>query len=803
MAASHAGGNERQTEQLLSALEAIEEVHEEKKKELPMNPRSTIEQVAAARKASWSFKQILQTIRKELGMEKCLHMGDIKHIRGVLRKLKAKRMVHDLLRATYTISDDEQLKKLMAAVHKHFDVVTLDNKFKSRKETEPPCLHLKLRFKELPPQLQSVVTREAWVMELQLTTPEILKYKATHCHPVYELWRNGPFPRVCPACGMCPNLVASKEVEKKSTIADGVEKGTWRGNEIAMKTLAYNKEQVEIYRRKFLGEVNCHAKLDHHHIAQLLGVIDEDDRLAILTELGDKGTLKDKLGGLSKKDKIRIALQICDALIYLHRNAVVHSDLKSANVFLRTYYGGLWALLGDFGLAQKLKSITKGGIDCGTIPYMSPEAHGFKFTKKGKFVEGDKSATDVWSFGCLLIEMFAEGEKERKKKPEDRPLWHTFTDAEIQKKVTGKELPPELARVRHPLINALVRKCLSFEPKDRPSMEEVRVTLRQLVPKCVNIFLRDTSPSMRWRMAWGFAAECRDVRANEVILYYADGLLGTPNQEICLYTFDEKLNSCSLPRMELNPDSRKQLDSKLKLLSCRRVGSTNLYGALAQLLLELPTDCVARLFVLSDGCDNLGRSKDVQSKLKTQFEQLITGSGELGKKLVGVRTFSVGTPEETKALNDQLALLGLPPAVQLAEKTKQGEKPAEAQAMPLIVEEAICLVHDDESVKAQRPIEAKEEGEGDGGNGHSQSAPATEKQSAEPVTIHIIDDEETCRVLAHLAQRATRSITPLHCLKKATTDKDMELRWRVERRKQEEDDEERAATAFMKAAESS
>lgn len=644
---------------LFKALQTIDE-KSCPKKNLPESPLSASGYLAVSRKAYRPFEQALQNICTEAKMDArtCLHMGDIKHIRGVLCKLKLKKTLHDMLRATCTFSTNVQLSVLVEAVYKHFDVVALDNKFKSRKETEPPCLHLKLRFKELPPQLQGVVGREAWVMELQLTTPEILNYKATHCHPVYELWRDGPFPRVCPVCGMCPNLVASKEVKNKSTVADGVEKGKWRGNDIAMKTLAYNETEVEDCRAEFVKEVNCHAKLDHPNIVPLIGVIDEENRLAILTEWAHEGTLEQNLAKdqLNFTEKVQFALEICDALIYLHRNALVHSDLKSANIFFRKYCGRLWVMLGDFGLAQKLKSISKGSAYRGTPNYMSPEAF-------GELAEGDKSATDVWALACVLIEMFAEGKHQ--------VPWNGQTEAAIQGHVLAGRLPPELDRVKHTAINALVRKCLSSEPKHRPTVEQVRAELEKLVKRCVNFFLLDISGSMNWRSTWNPKSIRRKELATLTILNCVEHLLREPHQEMCLLTFNDTIEEC-IPRTNVTQHSKKQFDSELRELSSRSLsGDTNLYGALEHVLQRckrLPRDFVTRIYLLTDGRDNSKRSES-QTKLKQQFKQLFGSAKGFKENLLDVRTYSLGTLEETKELDQKLARAGLSPAIQLVEMT--------------------------------------------------------------------------------------------------------------------------------------
>lgn len=84
--------------------------------------------------------------------------------------------------------------------------------------------------------------------------------------------------------------------------------------------------------------------------------------------------------------------QIVNGLKYLHKNKVIHRDLKLGNLFLND---DLKIKLGDFGLAAKLDFDTeKRHTVCGTPNYLAPE---ILTTKVGHSYE-----VDIWSLGVVL-----------------------------------------------------------------------------------------------------------------------------------------------------------------------------------------------------------------------------------------------------------------------------------------------------------------------------------------------------------------------------------------------------------------
>ncbi len=153
---------------------------------------------------------------------------------------------------------------------------------------------------------------------------------------------------------------------------------------------------------RFRQEERVLAQLSHPNIAQILdaGVTDDGTPwLAMGYVEGIPITEWCRKNSPDVASRLRLFLELCDAVGFAHQNLIVHRDLKPSNVLV-TPDGG--ARLLDFGVAKLLEpglpeqGLTRTGLRVLSPEYAAPEQIlGHAIT----------TATDVYGLGLLLFEM--------------------------------------------------------------------------------------------------------------------------------------------------------------------------------------------------------------------------------------------------------------------------------------------------------------------------------------------------------------------------------------------------------------
>ena len=151
---------------------------------------------------------------------------------------------------------------------------------------------------------------------------------------------------------------------------------------------------------RFLREAKAAAQLRHPNIVPVYAAGRENGQLYIVSAFIEGEPLDDVARGepVAIDRAITIVMQLAGALVYAHRNGIVHRDVKPANVMLDT---DDQPQLMDFGLARlegSREKITQEGHIMGTPAYMSPEQ---------ALGENDNigPASDQYSLGVLLYEL--------------------------------------------------------------------------------------------------------------------------------------------------------------------------------------------------------------------------------------------------------------------------------------------------------------------------------------------------------------------------------------------------------------
>ena len=205
-------------------------------------------------------------------------------------------------------------------------------------------------------------------------------------------------------------------------------------------------------------EVNLLRNLNHKNIVRFFQTDLSTDMKSIdvILELVPGGSLKsilEKYGSL-ELDVIRnYSLQLLQGLNYLHQNRVIHRDLKSANILIAS--DGVLKV-SDFGSSRKFEQ--NDGTLCKSLrgsPYwMAPEV-----VARSLYT----FSADIWSFGCVLIEM-ATGS----------PPWSNYANETIKvlQLILKEGSLPDIPNGNQ-MLSTIIEKCLDRNPLMRPSTEEL------------------------------------------------------------------------------------------------------------------------------------------------------------------------------------------------------------------------------------------------------------------------------------------------------------------------------------------
>jgi len=144
----------------------------------------------------------------------------------------------------------------------------------------------------------------------------------------------------------------------------------------------------------FQREADMLAQLSNEHIPRVFDRFSEQNRHYLVMEYIDGITLEQKLresgGKLPQQEVIKIALQVCDTLHYLHNlePPVIYRDLKPSNVMLAVY--GQVKLI-DFGIARLFQPQSNATM-IGTQGYAPPE----QYRGKAEF------RSDLYALGATM-----------------------------------------------------------------------------------------------------------------------------------------------------------------------------------------------------------------------------------------------------------------------------------------------------------------------------------------------------------------------------------------------------------------
>jgi len=191
-----------------------------------------------------------------------------------------------------------------------------------------------------------------------------------------------------------------------------------------IKEILMTAELSSQERERIFNEVNtikscCHVNIIRYKETFVLNEsmsnqnIDENGRgnhmrqhgvptICIVMEYADAGDLHETIRKYREEKKKNFPedtvrnwlVQILFALQYLHKNSILHRDLKTQNIFMTS---NRLLKIGDFGISKTLSHVNDFATTAiGTPQNLSPE-----IIKQQKY----DYKTDIWGLGCVLYEI--------------------------------------------------------------------------------------------------------------------------------------------------------------------------------------------------------------------------------------------------------------------------------------------------------------------------------------------------------------------------------------------------------------
>jgi mitogen-activated protein kinase kinase kinase len=221
--------------------------------------------------------------------------------------------------------------------------------------------------------------------------------------------------------------------------------------EVSAKAAGNDKEKMREMVAALDQEIDTMQHLDHVNIVQYLGCERKEMSISIFLEYisgGSVGSCLRKHGKFEERIVSSLTRQTLAGLAYLHREGILHRDLKADNILLDL--DGT-CKISDFGISKKTDDIY--GNDAtnsmqGSVFWMAPEV----VRSQG---QGYSAKVDIWSLGCVVLEMFAGR----------RPWSKEETVGAIYKLGSLNEAPPipdDVAMNISPVAVAFMADCFTM-----------------------------------------------------------------------------------------------------------------------------------------------------------------------------------------------------------------------------------------------------------------------------------------------------------------------------------------------------
>jgi eukaryotic-like serine/threonine-protein kinase len=257
---------------------------------------------------------------------------------------------------------------------------------------------------------------------------------------------------------------------------------------VAFKVIKLGMDTKSVIAR-FDAERQALAMMDHPNIAKVLdGGATESGRPYFVLELvqGVKITEYCDREELTASQRLKLFIQVCQAIQHAHQKGVIHRDIKPSNVLVTTLDGVPVPKVIDFGIAKAIEgrlpddtNFTLEGQVVGTPAYMSPEQ------AEMSCLDVD-TRSDIYSLGVLLYELLTgrtpfdqkelvqsgldEMRRTLREKEPQRPstMLTSLTNTDLAVTAKHRQLePPKLIKSLKGDLDWIVMKALEKERQRR------------------------------------------------------------------------------------------------------------------------------------------------------------------------------------------------------------------------------------------------------------------------------------------------------------------------------------------------
>jgi len=222
------------------------------------------------------------------------------------------------------------------------------------------------------------------------------------------------------------------------------------GEEVALKVLKDDFQSDERHIQRFIREVQLTRKVNHPNVIRTFDVGIWKNRLFLTMEYLEADPISDliKTAPLDFEEACHLLIQICRGLDAIHKQDVIHRDLKLGNLLV-TSSGDL--KIADFGVARPFQSeLTLHSEIVGSSHYMAPEVWAGSETS---------TACDIYALGVVAYELLTGCFPFDGNNPAEL-MWKHTQEKPVSPLELGIDIPEWLAE--------LVLVLLEKDPQKRP-----------------------------------------------------------------------------------------------------------------------------------------------------------------------------------------------------------------------------------------------------------------------------------------------------------------------------------------------